>query len=120
MRGEKRRGSRNGIFNSMQKGDDVCNFTRFVAVLVVAGVSLSGAVYAASDTAASSAEQKEAAVIDAGNKICPVTGEQVDGDDFYEYAGKRYGLCCPMCAATFKADPKKYSAIADKEIAGKN
>jgi YHS domain-containing protein len=56
---------------------------------------------------------------DAGNKTCPVMGGKVSGKDFYEYEGKRYGLCCPMCFATFAGDPDKYSAIADKEVAGK-
>jgi len=56
---------------------------------------------------------------DVGNKICPVMGEKVSGKDFYEYNGKRYGLCCSMCPATFAGDPEKYSAIADKEVAGK-
>jgi len=95
------------------------NISRLVAAVVVAGVFISSAVYAASDTAASSTEQKKAVVIDVGNKICPVMGEKVDGKNFYEYNRKRYGLCCPMCAATFKADPEKYSTIADKEVAGK-
>jgi len=67
---------------------------------------------------ANSCLAKEQAV-DAGNKICPVMGEKVSGKDFYEYNGKRYGLCCPMCPATFAGDPEKYSVIADKEVAGK-
>jgi len=62
---------------------------------------------------------KASSVADEGNKICPVTGQKVDGKNFSVYNGKRYGMCCPMCAATFKADPKKYSAIADKEVVGK-
>ncbi len=95
------------------------NVVRLVAVVVVAGVLISSMVYATSDTAASSTEQKRAVVIDVGNKICPVMGGKVDGKNFYEHNGKRYGLCCPMCVATFKADPEKYSAIADKEVIGK-
>lgn len=95
------------------------NMIRLVVVVVVAGLLISGAVYAASDTTASSAEQKKATVIDVGNKICPVTGDKVNGKDFYEYKGKRYGLCCPMCPAIFASNPEKYSAIADKEVVGK-
>ena len=68
---------------------------------------------------ASPAPVKTSSVTDVGNKICPVSGQKVDGKNFSEYNGKRYGMCCPMCAAAFKADPKKYSAIADKEAAGK-
>ena len=93
------------------------NIVRSVVAVVVVGIFISGAVYAASDTVASLTQQKKATVVDAGNKICPVSGQKVDGKNFYEYNGKRYGLCCPMCATTFKADPKKYSSIADKEIA---
>ncbi len=59
------------------------------------------------------------AVVDAGNKICPVMGDKVSGKDYYDYNGKRYGLCCPMCPATFAKDPAKYAAIADKEVSSK-
>ena len=95
------------------------NIFRLVAVMVMAGLIISGAAYAASDTTAGSTEQKKVAIVDAGNKICPVMGGKVSGENFYEYKGKRYGLCCPMCPATFAGDPEKYSAIADKEVAGK-
>ena len=66
-----------------------------------------------------SAPVKSPAAADVGNKICPVMGGKVSGANFYEYNGKRYSLCCPVCEAAFKADPKKYAAIADKEVAGK-
>jgi len=95
------------------------NIAKIVIVLVVVGVFISGAAYAEYNTSTSSTKQEKATIIDEGNKICPVTGDKVDGKDFYDYNGKRYGLCCSMCAAAFKADPKKYSAIADKEVAGK-
>lgn len=72
----------------------------------------------AADEAAGSSPANEEAVIDAGNAICPVTGDPVNGKDFYVYKGKRYGLCCPMCVSIFANDPEKYSAIADKAIAG--
>ena len=92
---------------------------RLVVVLVVAGICISSAAYAGYDTAAKTGEQTKAALVDAGNKICPVSGDKVSGKDFYEYNGKRYGLCCPMCTASFENDPVKYSGIADKEVAGK-
>ena len=78
-----------------------------------------GSVCFAQGTAKSSPAPIKASVTDVGNKICPVSGEKVDGKNFYVYNGKRYGMCCPVCIATFKADPKKYSAIADKEASGK-
>ena len=53
-----------------------------------------------------------------GNKFCPVTGEPVDGKTTLTYNGKAYNFCCPMCIGTFKKDPVKYSAIAEKDAAG--
>jgi YHS domain-containing protein len=47
-------------------------------------------------------------IVDAGNKMCPVSGDKVSGKDFVTYKGKRYGLCCPMCKAPFLNDPEKY------------
>ncbi len=47
---------------------------------------------------------------DVGNKICPVTGEKIDEKTkaTYEYKGKIYNFCCPMCIDEFKKDPEKY------------
>ena len=50
----------------------------------------------------------EAIVVDAGNKICPVTGEPVSGKDFVIYKGTSYGLCCPSCKELFLKDPETY------------
>ncbi|MBF0570217.1 MAG: YHS domain-containing protein, partial [Candidatus Omnitrophica bacterium] len=33
-----------------------------------------------------------------------------------EYKGKLYNLCCPGCISRFKADPEKYSKIAQDEV----
>lgn len=44
--------------------------------------------------------------------MCPVSGEPIDNKTFVEVDGKRYGLCCADCMATFKADPAKYLATA--------
>ncbi|MGE5280325.1 MAG: YHS domain-containing protein [Deltaproteobacteria bacterium] len=54
-----------------------------------------------------------------GNTICPVTGSVVEEPGKYtvEYNGKVYNLCCPSCKETFLADPEKYAAIADAEVA---
>ena len=49
-------------------------------------------------------------VADAGNKLCPVSGDPVSGTSFVEYEGKRYGLCCSGCDKTFLSDPSKYIA----------
>ena len=48
--------------------------------------------------------------VDAGNKLCPISGEPVSGTSFVEYQGKRYGLCCPGCKQMFLADPEKHIA----------
>ena len=64
--------------------------------------------------------------VEVGNKICPVSGDKIpapgekgtmgDNPVKIEYKGKIYNLCCPMCVKDFKKNPKKYSAIADKEV----
>lgn len=73
----------------------------------------------AAEGKADASKQAGSAVAYVNNKVCPVSGDPVDGKHFFEYSGKRYGLCCPMCAATFEKDPAKYSAIAEKEVSGK-
>ena len=65
--------------------------------------------------------------VEVGNKICPVSGDKVPvpgekgamGDELvkYEYNGKIYNLCCPMCIKDFKKNPEKYSKIAEDEVA---
>ena len=52
--------------------------------------------------------QPRKAVVDVGNKICPVSGDPVSGKDFVVFKGKRYGLCCSKCKKPFLKDPKKY------------
>ena len=91
-------------------------------VTAVLSLCVLNAAYAAPDAGKSSSDvsagQKAPTVVDAGNKICPVTGDKVNGKDTYVYKGKSYNLCCPMCKAEFKSNPEKYAAIADKEAAG--
>lgn len=88
-----------------------------VAVVIAVCVCISGVGFVATNTAV--AQEQKAQIVDVGNAICPVTGDKVSGKDFYEYSGKRYGLCCPMCQGIFSNDPAKYAAIADKEVADK-
>jgi len=95
------------------------NIIMLVAVVVMFGLFTPEAVYAAPEEAAGSAQQEASAVVDVGNKICPLTGENVDGKTFYVYKGKRYGLCCPQCGDNFAKDPETYAGIADKEVSGK-
>ncbi len=59
-------------------------------------------------TTGNPAETKKA--VDAGNTICPMTGEKINDKTkgTYEYEGKIYNFCCPMCIGDFKKDPEKY------------
>jgi YHS domain-containing protein len=58
--------------------------------------------------------------VNVGNKICPVTGEKIDGSMgpvvTYEYKGKIYNFCCNACPDEFKKDPDKYIKIVEKEL----
>jgi YHS domain-containing protein len=66
------------------------------------------------------ADNAVVSAVNAGNKICPVSGEKIDGSmgevGIYEYKGKIYNLCCTMCLKDFSKDPEKYSKIADDEV----
>lgn len=51
-------------------------------------------------------------------KTCIVSGEDL-GDDpvAVSYKGRNIGLCCKSCVKKFNANPEKYAAIFDKEMA---
>ncbi len=54
-----------------------------------------------------------------GNMICPVSGEKVGemGEAVkYEYNGKIYNLCCPMCKKDFDKDPEKFSKKVEDQM----
>ena len=57
------------------------------------------------------------AKVKVNNTICPVMGKPVDMKNpvTVEYNGKIYNLCCGMCPAAFKANPEKYSKIAEEQ-----
>jgi YHS domain-containing protein len=40
--------------------------------------------------------------------LCPVTGEKMTKDAYYDYNGERVYFCCKGCIEKFKADPEKY------------
>jgi len=52
-----------------------------------------------------------------GNKICPVTGNQIveDAKVAYEYGGKVYNFCCQGCIEPFKKNPEKYIKIIEEK-----
>ncbi len=51
---------------------------------------------------------KTATAVEVGNKACPVTGSPVTDNEFVEYKGKRYGICCAACKKSFLKNPVKY------------
>ncbi len=97
-------------------------------VLVLAGLfmfSIASSAYAncgmcgvggkaSAEPAGTTAEAKAAS---AANTICPVTGEKIDpaNNVTYEYQGKIYNFCCPMCIDEFKKDPAKYIAKIEEQ-----
>ena len=58
--------------------------------------------------------QDASKVTDAGNQVCPVSGDEVDPQSSLVYNGKQYNLCCQMCEKDFKKDPEKYIAAMGK------
>lgn len=92
-----------------------------IAIIIISLAAVASAVSISSAEQAKNmvASTEAGAVIDAGNKLCPVTGEPVDGVSSYVYEGKKYNLCCSMCTGVFAKDPAKYSAIAEAEVGGK-
>jgi major membrane immunogen (membrane-anchored lipoprotein) len=50
----------------------------------------------------------EATLPAGANKVCPVTGDDVDPEIFVEYQGHKIYLCCDDCVAKVKADPATY------------
>ena len=103
---------------------------KIVLIAVVVTLGLSGISFAMSccgdagsksDSGQAFAQEVEkgSKAIDVGNKICPVTGETIQADTkaTYEYNGKIYNFCCPMCIPKFKQDPEKYiKKIAEEKL----
>ena len=52
----------------------------------------------------------------AGDEICPVSGEKIHEKTkvTYEYKGKIYNFCCPMCIEDFEKDSEKYIERMEK------
>ena len=67
----------------------------------------------------SDTQDEQEGLIDIGNKICPVSGEEINEDikATYEYEGKIYNFCCAMCIDAFKADPEQYIKKIEEEKA---
>ncbi|MEK6732792.1 MAG: YHS domain-containing protein [Candidatus Omnitrophota bacterium] len=100
--------------------------TIYLVILGLAVFTLvsSGAVFSmsccahASEGSDSQTAQEKSTAVDAGNKICPVTGEKIDeaSKATYEFEGKIYNFCCAMCIDEFKKEPQKYIDKVDEEL----
>lgn len=66
-----------------------------------------GIIFVSSQLVSAEESPSAAVAVDAGNKICPVTGEKIvdDTGGTVEYQGKIYHLCCSMCKKDFMKDP---------------
>lgn len=86
-----------------------------ISVFVLVSVQVSGARAADSDaqTSASFVTKSQ----NAGNQICPVSGDEIHEETkaTYEYKGKIYNLCCSSCVPAFRNDPEKYIQIIEAE-----
>ena len=69
-------------------------------------------------TAAGAVHSPEKEAVYVSNKICPVSGDKIDeaGKATYEYEGKSYNFCCPMCIDEFKKEPQKYIDKVNQEL----
>ncbi len=72
--------------------------------------------YASADTKAEGIATKKEVV---GNTICPVSGDKIGSMGpgvTVEHEGKIYNLCCEGCIDKFKAEPDKYSTMAEDSL----
>ena len=90
-------------------------FIMVLSILVLVSNQMVQAKTMPSDTKATDEVSKPQ---NAGNKICPVTGEKIDEKTkaTHEYKGKIYNFCCAMCIDEFKKDPEKYIKKVEEEL----
>jgi YHS domain-containing protein len=85
-----------------------------VTALILGFVFLTAGLAFAQQTP--SVAQAKVKAVEVGNKICPVSGNPVALAVKFEWNGKIYNFCCPMCIEEFKKNPEKYSKIAEDEV----
>ena len=75
----------------------------------MAGYAVAALPVAVDHKADSKAAQPVAVIKNAGNKICPISGDKiVFGQEVkVVYKGIEYNLCCAMCVKDFYKDPEK-------------
>lgn len=71
-----------------------------------------------SGQASSQDAEKGPNTVNVGNKVCPVSGDKVDGNTTYKYKGRVYNFCCSMCITEFKKNPEKYIAKVEQSANG--
>ncbi|MDD4954539.1 MAG: YHS domain-containing protein [Candidatus Omnitrophica bacterium] len=67
------------------------------------------------------AQNESSKAVNAGNKVCPVTGEKIDEKTkvTYQYQGRIYNFCCAACIPEFQKDPGKYIKKVEEELKSK-
>lgn len=56
-------------------------------------------------------EVKEAVDTKPFNSVCPVSGEEIESDEFtFAYEGKTYAVCCNNCLKKIKKNPERYTS----------
>ena len=84
---------------------------KYIMFLLV-GISLSlSNIYAQEHHMHGHGEHKDMmkkAVSESDFGICPVMRESASEEYYYEYNGKTYYFCCPMCIEKFKQNPDEY------------
>lgn len=87
-----------------------------VFILAVSALFFAQATFAKNSTQSGSVTKEKA--VNVGNKICPVTGQNIDETSkvTYEYKGKIYNFCCSGCIDEFKSNPEKYIKKVQEEL----
>ncbi len=86
-------------------------FMMLVVITIILGISKGYSEENSTATLGQNAAAQEAKEPqDAGNKICPVSGEKIEEGTkaTYEYKSKIYNFCCASCIPEFKKNPEKY------------
>jgi len=91
-------------------------------IIIVLAIGLLAAGISPIYVQAETATEEQSTAVEVGNKICPVSKEKIGEGDMgeavkYEYNGKIYNLCCPMCKKDFAKNPEKFAKIAEDEVA---
>jgi len=91
---------------------------RKLAIAVCIGLMfLANAVSASEKGSKGSMMGRGEGLVEVGNKICPVSGEEIGGMGKgveVVYKGKTYMLCCAACKKDFDRNPEKFIKNIEK------